>query len=153
MFSSSSWATTIMLACEGDTSGFRESPTAPWVALASSSQKGGGSLAALAGLPISSRFCSWKGRSGRRYVFSVYPARECPAFCDAILLAAVRDLKGRRRVLSVRETGAFPEPAVAEAQRELTGFGPAAELHVHLLARSPEERAAAVADLVVVEDR
>ncbi len=144
-----------MLACGNGTidegGGFSERPTAPWIALASDRHRGGSSLAALAGMPISSRFCSWKGQSGRRYVFSVYPASACPAFCDAILLAAVRDPKGRRRVLSVRETGAFPEPAIAGAQRELKAFGLAGELHVHLLARSPEERAAALADLVGAE--
>jgi hypothetical protein len=144
-----------MLACENGTighgAGFAERPTAPWIAVASDRRGGGSSLAALAGMSISSRFCSWKGQSGRRYVFSVYPASACPAFCDAILLAAVRDPKGRRRVLSVRETGAFPEPPTARAQRELKAFGAAGELHVHLLARSPKERAAALADLVVAE--
>ena len=70
-------------------------------------QSRGSSLAALAGMPISSRFCSWIGLSGRRYVFSVYPASECPAFRDAVLLAVVRDMTGQRRVVSVRETGAF----------------------------------------------
>ena len=69
------------------------------------------SLAALAGMPISSRFCSWIGLSGRRYVFSVYPASDCPAFRDAVLLAVVRDMTGPA-VVSVRETGAFPEPVV-----------------------------------------
>jgi hypothetical protein len=144
----------IMLACGngkiGHGAGFAERPTAPWIALASDRHRGGSSLAALAGMPISSRFCSWKGRSGRRYVFSVYPASACPAFCDAILLAAVRGAKGRR-VLSVRETGAFPEPAIAEAQRELKAFGPNGELHFHLLAMSLEERAAALADLLAAE--
>ena len=142
-----------MLAYENETadpaSGFCEQPTSPWIAVASDGQRGGSALAALAGMPISSQFCSWRGRSGRRYVFSVYPASECPPFCGAILLAAVREAKGRRRVLSVRETGAFPEPAVARAQNELKVFGRAAELHLHLLAASPEERAAALADLVV----
>ena len=51
----------------------------------------------------------------------------------------------------MRETGAFPEPAVARAQDELKAFGRAAELHLHLLAASSEERAAALADLVVEE--
>ena len=137
-----------MLACERETTGFCEQPTAPWIAVAASGPRGGASLKALAGTPISSRFCSWKGRSGRRYVFSVYPASECPAFSGAVLIAAARDAKGRRRVLSVRETGAFPEPAVARARREIEALGAAGELHVHLLARSPEERAAALADLV-----
>jgi hypothetical protein len=144
-----------MLACEngtiGEAAGFREQPTAPWIALAADSRKGGAALAALADMPISSRFCSWKGRSGRRYVFSVYPASACPAFCDAIVLAAARDPKGRRRVQSVRETGAFPEPAIESARRELKAFGPAAELHLHLLASSPAERAAALADLAAAE--
>ena len=100
-------------------------------------QARGSSLAALAGMPISSRFCSWIGLSGRRYIFSVYPPADCPAFRDAILLATVRDMTGRRRVVSVRETGAFPEPVVAEAQREFRAFGPGVEFHLHLLTRRP----------------
>ena len=102
-------------------------------------------------MPISSRFCSWVGLSGRRYVFSVYPASECPAFRDAVLLAAVRDMTGQRRVVSVRETGPFPEPVVEKAQRELQAFGPGLEFHLHLLATSPVERAATVADLAIAQ--
>jgi hypothetical protein len=131
--------------------GVSEPAAAVWIAPASDRQirAGGSSLAALAGMPFSSRFCSWTGLSGRRYVFSVYPASTCPAFCDAILLAAVRDGAGRRRVVSVRETGAFPEPVVAKAQRELRAFGPGLEFHLHLLTTSGAERAATVADLAI----
>ena len=111
----------------------------------------GSSLAALEGMPISSRFCSWVGLSGQRYVFSVYPASECPAFRDAILLAAIRDMTGQRRVISVRETGPFPEPVVEKAQRELRAFGPGLEFHLHLLATSPAERAVTVADLAIAQ--
>jgi hypothetical protein len=111
----------------------------------------GSSLAALEGMPISSRFCSWVGLSGRRYVFSVYPASECPAFRDAVLLTVIRDMTGQRRVISVRETGSFPEPAVAKAQRELRAFGPGLEFHLHLLATSPAERAVTVADLAIAQ--
>ena len=93
-----------------------------------------GALAALEGMPISSRFCSWVGLSGQRYVFSVYLASECPAFRDAVLLAVIRDMTGQRRVVSVRETGVFPEPVVEKAQRELRAFGPGLEFHLHLLA-------------------
>jgi len=110
------------------------------------------SLKALAGMPIASRFCSWAGQSGRGYVFSVYPASECPAFPDALLMAVVRDMTGRRYAVSVRDTGAFPEPVVASAQRELRAFGPGAELHLHLLAASPADRAATVADLAAARD-
>ena len=45
----------------------------------------------------------------------------------------VRDMTGQRRVVSVRETGAFPEPVVAKVQRELRAFGPGVEFHLHLL--------------------
>ena len=102
-------------------------------------------------MPISSRFCSWVGLSGRRYVFSVYPASECPAFRDAVLLAVVRDMTGQRRVVSVRETGPFPEPVVEKAQRELRAFGPGLEFHLHLLTTSAAERTATVADLAIAQ--
>ncbi|MGH6797686.1 MAG: hypothetical protein ACREDI_04815 [Roseiarcus sp.] len=131
--------------------GVSEPPAAAWIAPVSDRQDriGGSSLAALAGTSFASRFCSWAGLSGQRYVFSVYPAPACPAFCDAVLLAAVRDGEGRRRVVSVRNTGAFPEPVVARAQRELRAFGPGLEFHLHLLATSASERAATVADLAI----
>jgi hypothetical protein len=146
-----------MLAYEDETigqpCGVSDSCADAWIAPASASQDrtGGGALAALAGLPISSRFCSWIGSSGRRYVFSVYPAPECPAFRDAVLLAAVRDMTGRRRAVLARDTGAFPEPVVAKAQRELRAYGARVELHLHLLATSAAERAAMVADLAVAQ--
>jgi hypothetical protein len=128
-----------------------EPPRLPWLAHVSdrADRAGGSALAALAGTPLAKRFCSWTGLSGRRYVFSVYPASDCPAFCDAVMLAAVRDDAGRLRVVSVRETGAFPEPVVARAMRELRAFGASLEFHLHLLATSPAERAAAVADLAI----
>src|SRR5271155_2293529 len=131
--------------------GVSEPPAAVWIAPVSDRQvrAGGSSLAALAGMPFSSRFCSWTGLSGRRYVFSVYPASTCPAFCDAILLAAVRDGPRRLRIVSVRDTGAFPEPVVARAQREFRAFGPGLEFHLHLLPSSAADRAATIADLAI----
>jgi hypothetical protein len=128
-------------------------PAVSWTAPMSDRRgdRSGSSLAALEGMPISSRFCSWVGLSGRRYVFSVYPASECPAFRDAVLLAVVRDMTGQRRVVSVRETGPFPEPVVEKAQRELLAFGPGLEFHLHLLTTSPVGRAATVADLAIAQ--
>jgi hypothetical protein len=126
-------------------------PPAPWISPPGegTDHRGGAALAALAGMPFSARFYSWTGLSGRRYVFSVYPASTCPAFCHAVLLAAVRDGPGRPRVVSVRDTGAFPEPVVARAQREYRGFGPGLEFHLHLLPSSPAARAATIADLAI----
>jgi hypothetical protein len=134
--------------------GLSESPAAQWVAPMSGRERNtrAASLKALAGMPISSRFCSWIGQSGRRYVFSVYPASECPAFPDAVLMAVVRDMTGRRCVVSARDTGTFPEPVVARVRRELRAFGPGLEFHFHLLAASPAERAATVADLAIARD-
>lgn len=129
-----------------------ELPAIGWVVPVSNRQdRRGSSLAALEGMPISSRFCSWLGLSGQRYVFSVYPASECPAFRDAVLLTVVRDMTGQRRVVSVCETGPFPEPVVKKAQRDRRAFGPGLEFHLHLLATSPAERAATVADLAIAE--
>jgi hypothetical protein len=147
----------MILADENDTStldwGCRVADAPARVAPMSDRQdsRRGSALASLAGMPISSRFCSWIGQSGDRYVFSVYPALECPAFRDAVLLAVVRDMTGQRRVVSAHETGAFPEPVVARAQRELRAFGPGLEFHLHLLAASPAERAATVADLAIAQ--
>jgi hypothetical protein len=145
------------LTYENETSignGLSESAAAQWLAPMSGREHKtqGASLAALAGTPIASRFCSWIGQSGLRYVFSVYPAPECPAFPDAVLMAVVRDMTGRRCVVSVRDTGAFPEPVLARVRRELSAFGSGLELHLHLLAASSAERAATIADLATSED-
>jgi hypothetical protein len=107
----------------------------------------GSTLGALADTPLASRFCSWRGLSGRRYVFSVYSASECPAFRDAVLLAAVSDYTGRRRMVSVRATGSFPEPIVKRTELELSAYGGSLEFRVHLLASSPAKREAALLDL------
>ncbi len=144
------------LTYENETStGLSESPAPQWIAPMSGRQDKmqGASLKALAGMPIASRFCSWIGQSGRRYVFSVYPASECPAFPNAVLMAVVRDMTGRRCVVSVRDTGAFPEPVLARVRRELSAFGSGLELHLHLLAASSVERVATVADLAIAEAR
>ena len=126
------------------TGGWFEPPAPPWIAPSSDGgpRAGGGALAALADLPFSSRFCSWTGLSGRRYVFSVYPASACPAFCDAVLLVAVRDSPRRRRIVSLRDTGVFPEPVVARAQREFRAYGPGSSSISICSPRSPADRAA-----------
>jgi hypothetical protein len=98
-------------------------------------------LAALADTPLASRFCSWPGLSGRKYIFSIYSWAECPAFCHAVLLAAVRDDSGQRRALSVFDTGAFPEPVLLRARRDLDAYG------ARLLASCAAERDCVLADL------
>ncbi len=104
-------------------------------------------FAALSETPLASRFFGWQGLSGDNYVFSVYSPSACPAFCDAVLLAVARDDCGRRRILIGLDTGAFPEPVVARAARDLSLNAETLEFHVHLLARSSADRRAVLADL------
>jgi hypothetical protein len=141
----------IMAPAIEQTCGLSEPPAPPWMDPSGDggAHRDGAALAALAGMPFSARFSSWTGLSGRRYVFSVYSASTCPAFCYAVLLIAVRDDAGRLRVVSARDTGAFPEPALARAQREFRNFGPGLEFHLHLLPSSPADRAATIADLAI----
>jgi hypothetical protein len=104
-------------------------------------------FAALSRTTLASRFISWHGLSGKSYVFSVYVPSDCPPFCDALLLAVARDGCGRPRILAALDTGAFPEPTLARAERELRSRAGTLEFHVHLLARLLAERRAILADL------
>ena len=147
-----------MLVCEGESwiaEGFRafSEPPAPTRLeprrYSHGVERGGMKLVALADTPLASRFCSWPGLSGRRYIFSVYPWSECPPFCHAVLLAAVRNDAGRRQALSVFDTGAFPEPTLLRAMRDLSVYDARLEFHLHLLASSAAERKSVLADLAV----
>ena len=128
--------------------GFCEPKPEPWTSpSAARGGHGGHGFAALSRTGMATRFLSWEGRSGKPYVFSVYAAGECPAFCDAVLLVVARDGGDRRRVLAALDTGPFPEPALARAEREFHCRRELLEFHIHLLARSPLERRQALEDL------
>ena len=146
------WASCETLATTVDRPhGLSEPPSPPWVVPSGNAGDfpAGAALAGLADSPFSSRFWSWTGRSGRRYVFSVYSPSACPAFCHAVLLLALRDGLRRPSILSVRDTGAFPEPVVARAQCDYGSLGSSLEFHVHLPPSSDEGRAATMADLTI----
>ena len=104
-------------------------------------------FAALSQTALASRFAPWAGLSGKTYVFSVYTPSACPAFCDAILMAVARNDRGERRILRAVDTGDFPEPILARVVQEVSSLDEQIEFQVHLLARSPAERRAALADL------
>ena len=104
-------------------------------------------LAALAGETLSPRFCAWRGASGRRYIASVYEARACPAYCDAALIVVAAEPDGRRRIVALADTGAFPEPVVARLARTPAPLAGRLALHLHLLAATTAERRAALDDL------
>lgn len=107
-------------------------------------------LSALGAEALSGRFKSWRGASGRRYIFSVYDWRCCPAYCDAVFLAIAVGRDGQRRILAIADTGAFPEPVVANAAARFAHAGGRVEFHVHLLAASPANRRETIADLAAL---
>jgi len=105
-------------------------------------------LAALERSDLAGRYSHWLGASGRRYMFSVYAPSSCPAYCDAVLVVAKVDVYGRRSIVAIEDTGAFPDPAVSRAAHMALAAGGKAELHLHLLAASRAQRREAIADLI-----
>jgi hypothetical protein len=95
-----------------------------------------------------SRFTAWRGRSGRRYVASAFPALsdEPLSFTDAVLIAVDRE----RRIVAVRDSGPWGLVEALERWRDEAAAGGAEQLHVHLIAGTAEERRAVVADLTPV---
>jgi hypothetical protein len=96
---------------------------------------------------------AWRGRSGRRYVVSVYPLGldSDDAYCGALLLAAQRDGEGRRRLVGVSESGALGVKGFNGAWIAAMRRQGANELHVHLLAATRRDRLATMADLLTAE--
>lgn len=94
------------------------------------------------------RFTAWRGRSGKRYVASVFAAGDETAlgFADAVLIAVTAG----REVLAVRDSGPFGIGAAMARWRAAVVMAGAEEIHVHLLAETLESRRAVVADLTVV---
>lgn len=110
-------------------------------------------LAGLAGTDLARRFRHWRGASGRRHLFSVFPigtsfpGEETPRFEDAVVLAVGRDAAGERRILAMDETGARPELVYEGGRFTAAVAAGADEIHVHLLAGNPAGRAAVLRDL------
>jgi hypothetical protein len=104
-------------------------------------------LSALAGDSLAGRFRHWRGASGRRYIFSVYDPDSCPAYDGVVLIGAAIDENNARRIIFVADTGILPDVVLARAREKAAACDCAVEFHVHLLASSRRERAAAIADL------
>ena len=104
-------------------------------------------LLALADDALAARFRSWRGVSGRRYVFSVYAPFACPAYSHVVVIVAAVDAGGDRTALAVADTGCFPEIVLANTAAKWSRSDARIEFHVHLLANSPPEREALIADL------
>jgi len=108
---------------------------------------GNAPLSVLAGEGLGGRFRFWRGVSERRFMFSVYSREDCPAYDRAVLIGAVVETDGARRILFIADTGAFPEPVLERARAALARERGKVEFHIHLLAQSPGDRAALIDDL------
>ncbi len=110
-------------------------------------------LAGLAGTDLSRRFCYWRGSSGRRYLFSVFPlgqgrcADRCPRFEQAVVVAVAHRRDGDRQILFIGETGRHPDLFFEGGRLHRAIAAGANEIHVHLLAEDVRARAAIVRDL------
>lgn len=110
-------------------------------------------LAGLAGTDLSRRFRHWRGASGRRHLFSVFPLGEpapgedAPRFADAVVMAVGRDAAGSPRILALDETGPLPDLFYDSAPFRAALARGADEVHVHLLADGPAARSAVLRDL------
>ena len=109
----------------------------------------GAPLAALAGGALAHRFHAWRGASGRRHIFSVFSAGDCPDYDDAVFLAVSAHPLGSRRILGI----SCDAGAAARLCRDNRGDNWSAEIHVHLLAETPASRAAVTADLAAALSR
>jgi len=92
------------------------------------------------------RFTAWRGRSGRRYVASVFAIQDGHAlgFSDAVLLAVTPE----RTIVAARDSGPFGIDAALTRWRDAVAMAGASEIHVHLLADEAAGRRAALCDLI-----
>jgi hypothetical protein len=113
-----------------------------------------GPLTSLSGGSLAKRFHAWSGRSGRRYICSVFPVKAdeseagLPDFAGAIVIAVGIDADLRRPIAFFDSTGEASE--TSDLRHQFLGEALAAsarEWHVHLLATDPEHRQLVKADL------
>ncbi len=92
---------------------------------------------------------AWRGRSGRRYVVSVYPLAPDAddAYASALLIAARRGADGGRELIGACESSAIAISGINGAWIARMRQLGANELHIHLLAATREARAATLRDL------
>ena len=92
------------------------------------------------------RFTAWRGRSGRRYVASIFAAYDDAAlgFVDGVVLAVSAD----RRIIAARDSGPFGVESALSRWRDAAMAAGAVELHLHLLADGAAERRRALIDLM-----
>ncbi len=92
-------------------------------------------------------FHYWRGASGRRYLHSIYTLIGCPALPRANYILVRRHDDGTRTPLAFGQTkDEACSLNLAHLRHEGAKRG-ANEVHIHLLAETPQERAAVQSDL------
>jgi hypothetical protein len=94
---------------------------------------------------LAARFHAWRGISGRRYLATVHTAATAPAYQGAVIVLARAEADGTRVALWAGRSPASPAALARLAQMKR-----AEEVHIHLIAESEADRAAAEADLSTV---
>jgi len=92
----------------------------------------------------------WHGRSGRRYIHTIFSFADWPGHSDANILLVRRHEDGSRAALWAGQTGTIPallsDPGALDRAREQG----ANEIHVHLLGDDALMRQCITEDLAVV---
>lgn len=110
-------------------------------------------LASLAGGDLEERFHAWRGRSGRRYICSVFPVDQraadagLPEFAEAIVIAVGEDIGGERRVVAFLQCEYGANALARQAFVAAAVKAGAQQWHVHLLTADPQKRRAAIEDI------
>ena len=97
--------------------------------------------------PLGDRYRYWRGASGQRYLFSAVEADRLGDFADVIVVVARPQPGGSFAGVTALMVGATTDPARRALQRRLsatTGL----IVFVHLLAKTPADRAAILNDLL-----
>ncbi len=96
---------------------------------------------------IKDRFWYWTGASGRRYIHSVYAVDDCPPLPSAIFVL-VKRYGVMRTVVGIGRFSPHWDGAQHGMGSKGLALADADEVHVHLLAKSPEQRDAILNDLL-----
>jgi hypothetical protein len=92
------------------------------------------------------RFWYWRGASGRKYIHSVYALEDCPPLPGAIYVA-VRRQGNLRTVMAVGRFMPFWDNVVTGRSLDRLHASGVNEIHVHLLAKSPDQCESILVDL------
>lgn len=97
---------------------------------------------------FSDRFWYWRGKSGARYIHSIYSPDACPPLPGAIYVTVQKLANGKRAAVDVGrfcENWDYVQGLIADHR---VGFSRIDEIHVHLLAKSNDNADEVVADLL-----